>query len=105
MMEVRRTGILIQPNNSRVLFRPFEPDDARRTLKIIARVMELSEPQVDSVLEQVLLDFRGRHRRIVQFFMNRYEGVKQHLLTDRAISENRKLLIGSYFTQEYALES
>jgi predicted GH43/DUF377 family glycosyl hydrolase len=104
-MEVRRSGILLAPNNRRVLFRPFEPQEAERQLKIIARLMELSEAEVDSLLERVLADFRGRHQRLTQFFLQRFAAVRHHLLTDRELSENRKLLIGSYFTQEYALES
>ena len=32
-MEVKRTGIVLKPNNSRVLFRPFEPATQERILK------------------------------------------------------------------------
>ncbi len=38
-------------------------------------------------------------------FCGRFEAVRRHLLTDTPLSENRRLLIGAYFTQEYALES
>ena len=31
--------------------------------------------------------------------------MKKHLLTDQILSDERKLLIGAYFTQEYSLES
>ena len=37
--------------------------------------------------------------------LHRFEYAQQFLLTDAPVSENRKLLIGGYFTQEYALES
>jgi predicted GH43/DUF377 family glycosyl hydrolase len=104
-MDVTRSGIIIKPNNNRVLYRPFEHRDPQRLLKIIARVMELSEEEVDQLLEQVMAEFHGRHQRLLQFFLNRYEVVRQHLLTDRPLTEKRKLLIGSFFTQEYALES
>ena len=104
-MDVKRSDILMAPNNRRVLFRPFEFGDTQRVMKIIARVMELSEAEVDSLLEQVLADFKGRHQRLTVFFLQRFYSVQHHLLTDRSISENRKQLIGSYFTQEYALES
>jgi predicted GH43/DUF377 family glycosyl hydrolase len=104
-MQVTRQGIVIKPSSSRVLFRPFEQQDPQRSLKIIARIMELSEGEVDALLAEVLTEFRGRHHRLMRFFLDRFEGVRQHMLTDRHLSENRKLLIGSYFTQEYALES
>jgi hypothetical protein len=34
-----------------------------------------------------------------------FEYAKQYLLTDAPVNENRQLLVGAYFTQEYALES
>ena len=50
-------------------------------------------------------EFRDRHQKTRQFFLQRFEQIRSHLLTDQPLSENRKLLIGAYFTQEYALES
>ena len=50
-------------------------------------------------------EFRERHQRTREFFLHRFDQVRRHLLTDRPISEPRRLLIGSYFTQEYSLES
>jgi predicted GH43/DUF377 family glycosyl hydrolase len=104
-MDVKRTGVVLKPNSARVLFRPFEQQDPQRSMRIVSRVMELSEAEVDALLAQVLNEFRGRHHRLMRFFLDRFASVQQYLLTDRALSENRKLLIGSYFTQEYSLES
>lgn len=67
--------------------------------------MELSEKTVEALLGVVLQEFHGRHQKPLQFFKERFEDVKRHLLTDRRLSEKRQLLIGAYFTQEYALES
>jgi predicted GH43/DUF377 family glycosyl hydrolase len=53
----------------------------------------------------VLAEFHGRHQRLLTFFRERFEAVRHHLLTDSPLTEARQLLIGSYFTQEYALES
>lgn len=104
-MDVKRTGLLLKPNNSRVVLRPFEPMDPQRVMKIVARVMALSDEDVQRLLEQVLQEFLPRHQRVRRFFLARYEQVKDYLLTDAMVSEPRRLLIGSYFTQEYALES
>jgi len=104
-MDVKRTGIILKPNNSRVVIRPFEVANESRVEKIIARISSLSEHEVESLLEKVMRDFRERHPRTREFFLHRFEQVRKHLLTDLPISENRRLLIGSYFTQEYALES
>src|SRR5262249_61663495 len=60
---------------------------------------------VECLLGKVLREFRERHQRTCEFFLHRFEQVRKYLLTDQPVSENRRLLIGSYFTQEYALES
>lgn len=104
-MDVQRTGIHIKPNNARVLFRPFDPTSQDRFLKIIGRIMSLSERDVEFMLLDVLREFGDRHHEVQNFFLHRFEQVRYHLLTDEPLSLHRRLLIGSYFTQEYSLES
>ena len=104
-MQIERTNIVLSPNNRRVVFRPFDPHSDDRTLRIIARLATLSEAEVDSLLQDVLEEFHGRHQKPREFFLQRFESVRRHLLTDTPLSENRRLLIGAYFTQEYAIES
>src|SRR4029077_15190190 len=104
-MDVKRTGIVLKPSNSRVVIRPFEVASENRIEKIIARASSLSEPQVEALLEEVMRGFRERHQRTREFFLHRFDQVRRHLLTDQPVSESRRLLIGSYFAQEYALES
>src|SRR5882672_94969 len=104
-MEVKRTGIVLKPNNSRVLFRPFEPASQERILKIIGRVMSVGDAEVSKLLADVMREFQGRHQRLRDYFLERFENVRRHLLTDATLSEERRLLIGGYFTTEYSLES
>lgn len=104
-MDVKRTGIVLKPTNSRVVIRPFEVAHESRVEKIIARVASLPEGEVGRLLDGVMREFRERHQRTREFFLHRFDQVRRHLLTDQPVSENRRLLIGAYFTQEYALES
>jgi predicted GH43/DUF377 family glycosyl hydrolase len=104
-LNVRRTGIVLKPNNSRVVIRPFELANEHRVERIIARIMSLSEPDVDLLLEDVMREFRSRHQKTRDFFLHRFEQVRKYLLTNQLLSENRRMLIGAFFTQEYALES
>lgn len=104
-MDLKRTGVILKPNNARVLFRPFHLADAQRALRIVARITALSDDEVDRLLHNVLSEFHGRHLRLRQFFQSRFEFAREFLVTDEPLSENRQLLIGSYFTHEYALES
>jgi predicted GH43/DUF377 family glycosyl hydrolase len=96
---------VLSPNNKRVVFRPFDPPGDERKLRIIGRLTTLAEEEVDTLLQKVLEEFHGRHQRPREYFLRRFEAMRGHLLTDAPLSENRRLLIGAYFTQEYALES
>ena len=104
-MNVTRTGIVLRPNNTRVLYRPFAPPSPQRATRIVGRVMQLPEEEVERLLHGVMSEFPGRHQRLTGFFGERFESVAHLLLTDGPVSPSRRLLIGSYFTQEYALES
>src|SRR3954451_5536519 len=104
-MDLKRTDILIKPNNARVLVRPFEFSDSQRAFRIVARVMSLTDDQVGQLVADLFTEFHGRHQKARQFILHRFEYARQYLLTDAPVSENRQLLIGAYFTQEYALES
>ena len=104
-MPIKRTGIVLSPNKQRVVLRPFQPPGNDRVLRVIGRVCTLSEAQVDQQLAEVLADFHGRHQQPKAYFEQRFRDLKHHLLTDTPLSVNRRLLLGAYFTQEYALES
>jgi predicted GH43/DUF377 family glycosyl hydrolase len=104
-LNVRRTGIVLKPNNSRVVIRPFEPTNEHRVERIVSRVMSLSEQEVDLLIEDVMREFHNRHQRTRHFFLHRFDQVRKYLITNQPLGENRRMLIGAYFTQEYALES
>src|SRR5439155_20988777 len=104
-MRIRRTGIVLKPDNSRVFFRPFEFANRDRVLKIIARVMSLSELEAERRAQEVLREFADRHQRLLVFFLKRYEQLRDQLINDHGLTEARQLLLGAYFTQEYSLEA
>jgi predicted GH43/DUF377 family glycosyl hydrolase len=104
-MNVTRTGIVLKPDASRVLFRPFNPPGDERPLRILARVLALPETEVVEMLAQVLTEFKTRHQRLLDYFLVRFEFVQRLLPTNQPLSEERKLLIGAYFTHEYSLEA
>jgi predicted GH43/DUF377 family glycosyl hydrolase len=104
-MKVTRTGIALRSNSSRVLFRPFKFFGTERPLRILARILELRENEVVSMLKGVLEEFGARHQRVRDYFLERYASVQDLVPTDRPLSDERKLLIGAYFTHEYSLEA
>ena len=104
-VHVKRTTTILRPDQTRVLLRPFNPGDSQRVGRIIARIMALPEERVGPLLDEVSAEFSQRHQQIRKLFLERFEEVRDLLLTDEELSEQRQLLIGSYFLAEYSLES
>jgi predicted GH43/DUF377 family glycosyl hydrolase len=105
MINVRRTGITLHPDRTRVLIRPFRLTSEQRATKLCARILSLAESDVHLLVQQVLAEFSDRHQQICDLLMARFNAVQSWLLTDHKLSEERKLLLGAYFTQEYSLEA
>ena len=78
-LNVRRTGIVLKPSNSRVVIRPFEPTNEHRVERIIARVMSLSDQDVDLMVEDVMREFHSRHQKTRHFFLHRFDQVRRYL--------------------------
>lgn len=105
LVRVKRTSVVLSPDQSRVLLRPFTPGDSERTASIIARIMSLPDDRVALLLDEICSEFSQRHRHIREHFLDRFEQVRESLPADQELSEQRRLLIGSYFLAEYSLES
>jgi predicted GH43/DUF377 family glycosyl hydrolase len=104
-MHLKRTATILHPDQSRVLLRPFSPGGPERIARIVARIMALAEERAGQLLDQVSAEFSQRHQQIRGRFLERYEQVRESLAMAEEISEERRLLIGSYFLAEYSLES
>ncbi|MBI2688454.1 MAG: glycoside hydrolase family 130 protein [Acidobacteria bacterium] len=104
-MNLTRTATILNPDQSRVLLRPFSPGGPERIARIVERIMAMPEDRVGALLDQVCAEFCRRHQAIHKVFAERFEQVRGSLATDQNLSEQRRLLIGSYFLAEYSLES
>lgn len=102
--KIVHTDVKIGPDASRVLIRPFIPDD-ERVVRIMARIAAQSDAGVSEHLAKIFTDFSSRHIEVENTFLERYESIRHLQITDLEPSHERKLLIGSYFTSEYSLES
>ena len=102
---VQRSQVILHPDRSRVLLRPFLlPSDPRAT-RICAQVMALPEPEVHALWQQVKMEFGERHARTRDYLKSRFEQVRSCLQTEENLSEERQLLLGAYFCHEYSLEA
>ena len=107
-VSVVRKNLKFIPDSSRVVARYFMNGESR-TQKIVARIMTLDENQVSISLEHTLREFAARHRNISRVFSkhcSNIQGLIEEMEIDfAALSDDRKMLIGSYCTMEYAIES
>lgn len=101
---VIRTDTKLEPDATRVLIRPFVPN-ANRVVKILARIASQPDRDAEEYLNKIMADFANRHIEVENTFLERYNTIKHYQFTDLEPTYTRKLLIGSYFTSEYSLES
>ncbi|MCH7870363.1 MAG: glycoside hydrolase family 130 protein [Planctomycetes bacterium] len=88
----------------RVITRPFLPATEEHLKSVLDRVLGLSGADVSELLSEVVADFSTRHRDITAAFEAHYDMVREHL-DGRPVSDEQRLLIGAYFTKEYAIEA
>ena len=104
-IHVNRSPVILEPDQSRVLLRPFSPGGPERVSGIISRIMSLPEERVGPLLEEISVEFSQRHQHIRKVFLERFGQMRELISIDGELSDQRKLLIGSYFLAEYSLES
>jgi predicted GH43/DUF377 family glycosyl hydrolase len=103
--DIKRKAVKIVGDTSRVITRLHLPDEKRRILKIIKRILSLSKTAAEDLMAQILRDFAGRHEDIRHVFEQHLNAVNDYLPRDTTLSDVQKALIGAYFTKEYAIES
>lgn len=101
---MKRTSIKIERDTSRVITRLHVPS-AERIPRIIERVLHLSSREVEHVLENTFLNFSDRHKNLRQILQRHFSAVSGYVGNDTRITAAQQLLIGAYFTMEYAVES
>lgn len=105
---VSRKNITFNPDSGRVIAR-FLFTNEQRAVNTIRFVLEMSEKEASQTLKQTLRDYSMRHRNISKIFENHFNKIT-HLLSELdtaadKIGYSKKILIGSYFTMEYSIES
>jgi len=88
-----------------VITRPFRPASESHTLDIVNRLLALDEPGVKTLLKQTLKDFAHRHKDIRAVLPGNYQRIAGYIKGPATLLEERKLLLGAYFTMEYSIES
>ncbi len=104
-LKIHRHQVMLQPDSGRVIIRPFIPSDPARLEAILRRAMAMTEKQVAAALAKVHREFETRHYDIEALLLDHFEKVHPRIVTKKAMSRNRQLLVGALFSGEYSLES
>lgn len=104
-LSVQRSSFALHPDPSRVVLRPLRYANDAQYKDILERIFSLDEKEVHQVVENVYEEFSSRHRHLTERLLDRARGLEKIIPDGKSVSTNRKLLIGSYFSYEYAPES
>lgn len=113
LVPVNHLPILLRPDPSRTVIRPFVPNDPEcdavpghsRAQRIVARVLSLDHAAVHEDLERVRATFGSRGRDVDQQLLRRFDEVAAFVPDAATLRHEQRILIGGYFSAEYSHES
>jgi len=108
-MFLNRQTLYLRPDPARVVVRPFKPTTEPRDLKptdktranhIVGRVLGLDSDAAEQQLADVLENFDGRHRNLLQIFEMRAVEMEEALEPHAVLTKTQRYLVGAYFLHE-----
>jgi predicted GH43/DUF377 family glycosyl hydrolase len=105
-----RQSRTLVPDPRRVIVKLFVPgEDAAvvrsRARALIDRIADLGDDEADALLRETIDRFAGRHRDLEGVFRHHYGLVRHRSDRDDELTPARRVLVGAYFTHEYAVEA
>jgi hypothetical protein len=111
---LNRQSLYLRPDPARVVVRPFKPateprdlnpPDKLRANHIVDRVLRLDAAAATQQLNEVLENFDGRHRNLLEILETRAAEMEEALEPHAKLSKTQRGLIGAYFLSEYSFEA
>src|SRR5580765_7538360 len=111
---LNRQTLHLRPDPTRVVVRPFKPateprdlnpTDKTRANHIVDRVLRLEPGVAARQLTEVLENFEGRHRNLLEIFEARAAEMEDALEPHAVLNKTQRCLIGAYFLHEYSFEA
>jgi predicted GH43/DUF377 family glycosyl hydrolase len=111
---LNRQALYLRPDPARVIVRPFKPateprdlnpTDKTRANHIVDRVLALDHEMAATQLSDVLENFLGRHRNLLERFEARADEMEDAFDVHTNFTKTQRQLIGAYFLHEYSFEA
>jgi predicted GH43/DUF377 family glycosyl hydrolase len=108
--QAARQTLMLTPDPRRVIVKLFVPgEDAAvvrtRAHALIDRIADLPPDQAESLLARTMAGFAGRHHDLAGTFLHHFDLVRHRADRVDDLSPTQRLLVGAYFTNEYAVEA
>lgn len=110
-VEITRTRHRLLPDARRVLAKPYLPGDEAllpgpsRAHALIARILAIPEARVGALNTEILQRFGERHHNFRRTLERQFQTVSHYIADVTKLSPEHRLLIGAYFTHEFAVEA
>ena len=107
-LSVERKPNKVYPDSGRVIARFFFNGE-ERAVELLKKILSLDTESIFNIISPLLQDYSKRHRNITKKLLKHADKVKSCI--EKAgfdygkLDEYSKLLVGSYFTHEYSIES
>lgn len=105
MIQMQRHPIRIYPSSRRTLIRPFIPMRKTQVDHILLRAFAINREERIRILESIYERLEVPPAIIKQIFMKHYALIEHRIPTNMKLTDDDKRFFGSFFTQQYALES
>ncbi|MBK1664594.1 glycosidase [Rhodospirillum rubrum] len=111
---INRQALYLRPDPTRVVVRSFKPateprelnpTDKTRANHIVDRILALPEDVAAGLLAEVLENFQGRHRNLLETFEARAKEMENALFNHPDVTPVQRQLVGAYFLHEYSFEA
>ena len=103
-MQVKRLSLKISPDVRRVISLSYNIDQ-ENVYRIASILMKMEPDGRQKLLEQTLKQFSNRHRDLEGVLQKHFKELEPFLPSGFKLKESDRLLLASYFTKEYSVES
>ena len=104
-VKIERVAEQLDPDPTRVIPRFFGPGDEKRLRGIIERIRALDRSEVSELVRDLRRSFQKKHPDLAMIVKANYDAIRYLIADEHDLEMKRRLLIGAYFTMEYAIES
>ena len=108
---LNRQSLYLRPDPARVVVREFKPateprdlnaTDRKRANHIVDRVLGLDPETAAIQLAEVLENFQGRHRNLLEMFEARADEMEDAFAAHAGFKQDQRRRVGAYFLHEHS---